>query len=220
MPNTASRRARRCSHWIVAISARRSDSMRSTGMRGPSSRSSRSYSSGAASRTECTVKRPRGSTTPATRTHEPAAIGAGAASSVPVRSPSTTRRASLVRTIRTWSIWSPGVRSRTRTVRGTLGTASDEIPSRTMPARTALVTGGAGGLGRSVVAALVEDGWNVVVPVETEGDLDGAATVLADLTDPDDVARALRAAEDPLKAVVNLVGGFAADQPVETTPIA
>ncbi len=89
-----------------------------------------------------------------------------------------------------------------------------------MPARTALVTGGAGGLGRSVVAALVEDGWNVVVPVETEGDLDGANTVVADLTDPDDVARVLRAAADPLQAVVNLVGGFAADQPVETTPIA
>lgn len=89
-----------------------------------------------------------------------------------------------------------------------------------MPARTALVTGGAGGLGRSVVAALVEDGWEVVVPVETEADLEGATTVVADLTDPDDVARVLRAAVDPLKAVVNLVGGFAAGQPVETTPVA
>lgn len=92
-----------------------------------------------------------------------------------------------------------------------------------MPARTALVTGGAGGLGRSVVAALVAGGWDVVVPVEAGSDLDAAdnvTTVVADLTDPDDVARALRAAPDPLKAVVNLVGGFAADQPVETTPLA
>jgi len=91
-----------------------------------------------------------------------------------------------------------------------------------MPERTALVTGGAGGLGRSVVAALVADDWDVVVPVEAGSDLDAAdniTTVVADLTDPDDVARALRAAPEPLKAVVNLVGGFAASQPVETTPL-
>src|SRR3954451_15038533 len=92
-----------------------------------------------------------------------------------------------------------------------------------MSDRTALVTGGAGGLGRSVVAALVEDGWRVVVPVEADSDLDAAenvSTVVADLTDPDDVARAVRAAGGPLKALVNLVGGFAADQPVATTPLA
>jgi NAD(P)-dependent dehydrogenase (short-subunit alcohol dehydrogenase family) len=91
-----------------------------------------------------------------------------------------------------------------------------------MPQRTVLVTGGAGGLGRSVVKALVADGWQVVVPVESDSDLDatdGVSTVVADLTDPDDVARAVRAASD-LKAVVNLVGGFAADQPVKDTPIA
>ena len=91
-----------------------------------------------------------------------------------------------------------------------------------MPQRTALVTGGAGGLGRSVVQALVADGWHVVVPVEAESDLeatDGVSTVVADLTDPDDVARVVRTATD-LEAVVNLVGGFAADQPVADTPIA
>ena len=92
-----------------------------------------------------------------------------------------------------------------------------------MPDRTALVTGGAGGLGRSVVAALLDDGWRVVVPVEAGSDLeerDGISTIVADLTDPDDVARAVRAAGDDLRAVVNLVGGFAADQPVADTPIA
>jgi NAD(P)-dependent dehydrogenase (short-subunit alcohol dehydrogenase family) len=94
-----------------------------------------------------------------------------------------------------------------------------------MPERTVLVTGGAGGLGRSVVAALVEDGWRVVVPVEAGSDLESAGhvgTVVADLTDPDDVARAVRATEGeaPLKALVNLVGGFAADQPIATTPLA
>jgi NAD(P)-dependent dehydrogenase (short-subunit alcohol dehydrogenase family) len=93
-----------------------------------------------------------------------------------------------------------------------------------MPDRTVLVTGGAGGLGRSVVEALANDGWHVVVPVEAESDLaakDEVSTVVADLTDPDDVARALRACEGgpPLRALVNLVGGFAADQPVADTPL-
>jgi NAD(P)-dependent dehydrogenase (short-subunit alcohol dehydrogenase family) len=94
-----------------------------------------------------------------------------------------------------------------------------------MPERTALVTGGGGGLGRSVVDALLGHGWRVVVPVQTEADLDereGLSTVVADLTDFDDVARAVRVACDgpPLRALVNLVGGFAADQPVKDTPLA
>jgi NAD(P)-dependent dehydrogenase (short-subunit alcohol dehydrogenase family) len=94
-----------------------------------------------------------------------------------------------------------------------------------MPDRTALVTGGAGGLGRSVVDALLADGWRVVVPVQRTGsdpERDGLTTVTADLTNPDDVARTVRAATDgpPLKALVNLVGGFAADQPVADTPLA
>jgi NAD(P)-dependent dehydrogenase (short-subunit alcohol dehydrogenase family) len=95
-----------------------------------------------------------------------------------------------------------------------------------MPDRTALVTGGAGGLGRAVVTTLVDAGWRVVVPVEAGHDLDqrdGVTTVVADLTDPDDVARAVRTAvaEDgaPLRALVNLVGGFAVDQPVADTPL-
>jgi len=95
-----------------------------------------------------------------------------------------------------------------------------------MPERTALVTGGAGGLGRSVVEELIRAGWRVVVPLERAGDLDerdGLATVVADLTDPDDVSRTLRAAvavqDAPLKALVNLVGGFAAGQPVAETPL-
>jgi NAD(P)-dependent dehydrogenase (short-subunit alcohol dehydrogenase family) len=94
-----------------------------------------------------------------------------------------------------------------------------------MPERTALVTGGAGGLGRSVVDTLLAAGWRVVVPVRQEAVLaerEGLSAVVADLTDPDAVARVARVASDgpPLRALVNLVGGFAADQPVADTPLA
>jgi NAD(P)-dependent dehydrogenase (short-subunit alcohol dehydrogenase family) len=93
-----------------------------------------------------------------------------------------------------------------------------------MPERTALVTGGAGGLGRFVVDGLLADGWQVVVPVQRTGSgpaRKGLTTVTADLTNPDDVARTVRAATEgpPLKALVNLVGGFAAEQPVAETPL-
>jgi NAD(P)-dependent dehydrogenase (short-subunit alcohol dehydrogenase family) len=80
--------------------------------------------------------------------------------------------------------------------------------------RTAFVSGGAGGLGAAVVERLREDGWRVVAPSRAE----------ADLFDPLAAAEALaRAAADeatPLRAVVNLVGGYAqsarvADAPVE-----
>jgi NAD(P)-dependent dehydrogenase (short-subunit alcohol dehydrogenase family) len=63
------------------------------------------------------------------------------------------------------------------------------------------------------------------VPVQRTGsdpERAGLSTITADLTYPDDVARTVRAATDgpPLKALVNLVGGFAADQPVADTPLA
>ena len=90
-----------------------------------------------------------------------------------------------------------------------------------MPGHTALVTGGAGGLGRAVVDALLVDSWRVVVPVRSGSDLQehpGLSTVVADLTDPGDVARVVRTAGD-VRTLVNLVGGFAAGQPVAETPI-
>jgi NAD(P)-dependent dehydrogenase (short-subunit alcohol dehydrogenase family) len=90
-----------------------------------------------------------------------------------------------------------------------------------MPGHTALVTGGAGGLGRRVVDSLLADGWRVVATVTGGSGLDtrpGLSTVVADLTDPDDVARAVRTAGD-VRTLVNLVGGFAAGQPVDETPI-
>jgi NAD(P)-dependent dehydrogenase (short-subunit alcohol dehydrogenase family) len=93
--------------------------------------------------------------------------------------------------------------------------------------RTVLVTGGTGGLGASVVEAFLHDGWRVVVPVfapvELERLPEGAESLDADLTDPDDVARTVRIAagrEDaPLRALANLVGGYAGDQPVADTPL-
>jgi NAD(P)-dependent dehydrogenase (short-subunit alcohol dehydrogenase family) len=90
-------------------------------------------------------------------------------------------------------------------------------------ARTALITGGTGGLGRAVVAAFVGNGWRVVVPDVAPAELEGAEVVAADLTDAGQVAgvveRAAAQEDAPLRAVVNLVGGFAADQPVAATPL-
>jgi NAD(P)-dependent dehydrogenase (short-subunit alcohol dehydrogenase family) len=92
---------------------------------------------------------------------------------------------------------------------------------------TALITGGTGGLGVSVVEAFLADGWRVVVPDVSAGArerLPAEAEFLeADLTDPDDVARVARTAagqEDaPLRALANLVGGFRAGPKVVDTPL-
>jgi NAD(P)-dependent dehydrogenase (short-subunit alcohol dehydrogenase family) len=93
---------------------------------------------------------------------------------------------------------------------------------------TAIITGGLGGLGVSVVQAFLDDGWRVVVPDILAGPHerlpDAAETLQADLTDPDDVARVVRTAAgddgQPLRALANLVGGFKADQRVADTPLA
>jgi NAD(P)-dependent dehydrogenase (short-subunit alcohol dehydrogenase family) len=89
--------------------------------------------------------------------------------------------------------------------------------------RTVVITGGTGGLGRGVVAEFVAGGWRVVVLDMRAAELEGAEVVRADLADAADVARALAVATGdagaPLRALVNLVGGFAADQPVAATPV-
>jgi len=89
--------------------------------------------------------------------------------------------------------------------------------------KTVLITGGTGGLGRAVVAAFAAGGWRVAVLDMRAAELQGAELLQADLTDPGAVARAVEAvtaeAGAPLQAVVNLVGGFAAGQPVATTPV-
>jgi NAD(P)-dependent dehydrogenase (short-subunit alcohol dehydrogenase family) len=98
-----------------------------------------------------------------------------------------------------------------------------------MADRTILVTGGTGALGSAVVAAFVDAGWRVVVtwidPKELErvSERDGLALIQADLFDPNAVERAVaEAAGDssaPLRAVANLVGGYAGGSRVHETPI-
>lgn len=95
--------------------------------------------------------------------------------------------------------------------------------------RTALVTGGTGGLGTAVVGRLLDDGWRVVVPWVAERELerierrDGLELVEADLFDAEAVAAvAARAGEDdaaPLRGVANLVGGFGMGKKVAEAPI-
>jgi len=89
-----------------------------------------------------------------------------------------------------------------------------------------IVTGGAGGLGGAVVRTLLGSGWRVVAPVRGGGLErlpEGAVGVEADLTVAEDVARAVALATQeagaPLKAVVNLTGGFAMGGLVHETPV-
>lgn len=96
-------------------------------------------------------------------------------------------------------------------------------------AQTALITGGTGALGVAVVERFLADGWRAVVPWVAEEELErlpareGLQLVQADLFE----ARAARSvtegaardADAPLRAVVNLVGGFAAGPRVHETPI-
>ncbi|WP_130511055.1 SDR family NAD(P)-dependent oxidoreductase [Krasilnikovia cinnamomea] len=104
--------------------------------------------------------------------------------------------------------------------------------------RSVLITGGTGGLGAAVVTAFAQAGWRVVAPVRPgtaarlpappEAPSTGVAPgviepVDADLGAPDDVAAvvatAAAVAGAPLRAVVNLVGGYASAGLVHETPI-
>ena len=100
----------------------------------------------------------------------------------------------------------------------------------TASSSTVLVTGATGGLGPAVVAAFLEDGWRVVATSRTgrpPQDLvghDRLESVATDLFEPADVAEAVAvAAADragaPLRALVNLVGGYASGGLVQETPV-
>jgi NAD(P)-dependent dehydrogenase (short-subunit alcohol dehydrogenase family) len=91
--------------------------------------------------------------------------------------------------------------------------------------QTVIVTGGTGGLGSAVTSALIDGGWRVVVPWVAERELERVEEherlelVRADLLEPDSVAGVADAAGADLRAVVNLVGGFAAGGRVHETPV-
>jgi NAD(P)-dependent dehydrogenase (short-subunit alcohol dehydrogenase family) len=94
---------------------------------------------------------------------------------------------------------------------------------------SALITGGSGGLGAAVTRAFLDGGWRVVVPIHDERERarlpahDGLELCDADLFDPasaaDVAGRAAGAQDAPLRAVVNLVGGFAMGGRVHETPV-
>lgn len=96
--------------------------------------------------------------------------------------------------------------------------------------RTAIVTGGTGGLGAAVVTRLLDDGWRVLVPWIVEAELarvperEGLELLRADLFEADGAAAVVSAAstsaDAPLRGLVNLVGGFAAGGRVHETPLA
>ena len=72
--------------------------------------------------------------------------------------------------------------------------------------RSALVTGGASGLGRAAALALRDRGYRVVVLDLRRGEDPGLTYVEGSVTQEGDVARAVAAAEAPLFAVVNAAG--------------
>ena len=98
-----------------------------------------------------------------------------------------------------------------------------------MAGQTILVTGGTGALGSAVVAAFLDAGWRTAVtwvePKERErvAERGGLELIEADLFDPGAVGRAVaEAAGDrsaPLRAVANLVGGYAGGARVHETPL-
>ncbi len=97
-------------------------------------------------------------------------------------------------------------------------------------AGSALITGGTGGLGSAVTQGFLDAGWRVVVPIYDDAERDRVpeherlVLAPADLAEESSAAAvAALAAGDaaaPLRAVVNLVGGFAEGERVHATPVA
>lgn len=97
--------------------------------------------------------------------------------------------------------------------------------------RVALITGGAGGLGRACVDLFLEDGWRVAVPTHrsAEGLAEAAAkygdrltSFEADLTTEEGAALAVERAAawgGRLDAVVHTVGGYAYTGPLHESPV-
>jgi NAD(P)-dependent dehydrogenase (short-subunit alcohol dehydrogenase family) len=96
-------------------------------------------------------------------------------------------------------------------------------------AATVLVTGAGGGLGGAVTEAFLADGWRVVAasrsgrPQTSTTAGDRLQVAEADLAEPADVAATVAAATQdagaPLRALVNLIGGFSIGGRVHETPV-
>ena len=94
--------------------------------------------------------------------------------------------------------------------------------------RTAIITGGTGGLGAAVTRRFLDDGWRVVVPWVARARArarrartSASSWSQADLFDPDAVARGRATSRaTSTRAVVNLVGGFHAGGRVHESPVA
>jgi NAD(P)-dependent dehydrogenase (short-subunit alcohol dehydrogenase family) len=87
-------------------------------------------------------------------------------------------------------------------------------------ARTALITGATGGLGGAVVDHFAQEGWSVLGVDKRAGeDRENVRFVTADLFDAEQVGHAVAQAGPDLRAVVNLVGGFAQGGRVHETPV-
>ena len=94
---------------------------------------------------------------------------------------------------------------------------------------SALITGGTGGLGAAVTHAFLDAGWRVVVPVFAERERERVPAHERLVLEPADLADAASTtaiaelaaadAEAPLRAVVNLVGGYASAGRVHETPV-
>jgi len=94
---------------------------------------------------------------------------------------------------------------------------------------SALITGGTGGLGAAVTQAFLDSDWRVVVPIHHDAERERLpwdqrlALEPADLSDPESAAAVVATAagleQAPLKAVVNLVGGFAMSGRVHEAPV-
>jgi NAD(P)-dependent dehydrogenase (short-subunit alcohol dehydrogenase family) len=92
-----------------------------------------------------------------------------------------------------------------------------------------LVAGGAGALGTAVTAAFLDAGWRVVASDRAEGALRGLGkhkslrTMAADLSSPTAARKVAGAAADdadaPLRAVVDLIGGYASGGRVHETAV-
>jgi NAD(P)-dependent dehydrogenase (short-subunit alcohol dehydrogenase family) len=110
------------------------------------------------------------------------------------------------------------------------------MPLRSPSVRSALITGGTGGLGAAVTLTLLRSGWRCTVPytrpesaerlrIEVADGREAERLVLvrADLFEKAQATRVAQIADDPqapLGALVNLIGGFDAPGPVHETPLA